>query len=308
MAEVRRRLSVLSAHLLQTSSPFLEQTSARDGLLEGQVAIVTGSGQGIGEATAKLFAKEGAKVVVTDLDAEKSNRVAAEIKAAGGVAISVPGDITAKEFPDKLIQETIQAFEKLHILVNNAGYTWDGMLHRMSDQQWEAMLMVHNTAPFRLIRAAAPHMRDAAKQEIDSGGKAEPRSIVNISSTSGLHGNVGQANYSTAKMGVLGLSKTISKEWGMFNIRCNAVAFGLIDTRLTRPRDSQNGVITVQHDDKTAVVKLGIPQNAIDPNRTQRIPLRRAGTAEDAAGGILLMCSPLASYITGHCLEVTGGI
>lgn len=190
---------------------------------------------------------------------------------------------------------------KLHILVNNAGYTWDGVIHRMSDRQWEAMLAVHNTAPFRLIRAAAPHMRDAAKKEQEQKGRAKPRCIINISSTSGLHGNAGQANYATAKMGVIGLTKTVAKEWGQFNVRCNAVAFGTIETRLTGAKEKGEHILV---DGKK--VALGIP--AAVQRDFGHIPLRRAGSPEEAAGAVLMLASPHASFITGHCLEVTGGM
>jgi len=172
----------------------------------------------------------------------------------------------------------------------------------MTDAQWEAMLKVHNTAPFRVIRAAAPYMREVAKKELEKGATQEPRCIINISSTSGLHGNAGQANYSTAKLGVVGLTKTVAKEWGMFNIRCNAIAFGFVNTRLTQ---SKNKGAFIQVDGKQ--VKLGIPE-AGQKDMTANIPLRRAGDVEEAAGAILLMASPHASYITGHTLEVTGGM
>lgn len=275
------------------------------GILQGQVAIITGSGQGIGEAAAKLFAKEGAKVVVTDLDAAKANAVVSAIKSAGGSAISVPGDVTDPAYPEKLIKETINAFGKINIIVNNAGYTWDGVIHTMTDQQWDAMLKVHNTAPFRIIRAAAPYLRDAAKKELqEKGATQEPRVIINVSSTSGLHGNPGQANYSTAKLGIVGLTKTIAKEWGAFNIRSNAVAFGYINTRLTQAKSDG---ASIEVDGKT--VKLGVPQPMnSSPERLNVIPLRRPGTVDEAAGSLLLLASPYASYINGHCLEVTGGL
>jgi 3-oxoacyl-[acyl-carrier protein] reductase len=268
------------------------------GLLKDQVAIITGSGQGIGEEAAYLFAKEGAKVVVTDIDPIKSDKVAATIVSEGRAAISVPGDITDPNFPQKLIDQTIQSFGKINIIINNAGYTWDGMLHKMTDKQWSAMLEVHNTAPFRIIRAAAPYMRELGKTEKEKGLPLQPRCIINISSTSGLHGNVGQANYSTAKLGVVGLTKTVAKEWGPFGVRCNAIAFGWIDTRLTREKSDQ-----VMNVDGNKVV-LGMPSG---PRDYRLIPLQRPGTVSDAAGAILLLSSPLASYVTGHCLEVTGG-
>ena len=271
-------------------------------LLDNQVAVITGSGRGIGAAAAKLFAQEGAKVVVTDLDAGVSDQVAEEIKASGSEALSFPGDVTDPEFPDQILKATVEAFGKINILVNNAGYTWDSMLHKMTDDQWRAMLDVHNTAPFRLIRAATPYLRDVAKADMEAGKTLENRCIINISSTSGLHGNIGQANYATAKLGLVGLTKTVAKEWGAFGIRCNAVAFGYMDTRLTRPKESGEK-ISVQGKE----VDLGIPEK-LRGGFEHLIPLRRGGTAEEAAGGILLMASSYASYISGHTLEVTGGM
>ncbi|KAI9311491.1 hypothetical protein BX666DRAFT_1995640 [Dichotomocladium elegans] len=265
------------------------------GLLVGEVAIITGSGQGIGKSTAELFAREGALVVVTDLDASKANEVAADINAAGGKAISVPGNVMDPEFPERLISETIKAFGKINHIVNNAGYTHDGMLHKISDKQWEAMLAVHQTAPFKILRAAAPYLR---KKD------GENRAIVNVSSTSGLHGNVGQANYATAKAGVLGLTKTVAKEWGRFGVRCNTVAFGWVDTRLTRAKES--GTAIEINGEKVALgVPTGNRAGAVNPFAD--IPLGRAGNADEVAGSVMMLCSPLSSYITGHTLEVTGG-
>jgi len=302
-----RRIQTITSHLAAAErDPCLIATPtshSSGGLLAGQVAIITGSGQGIGAAAAKLFSSEGAKVVVTDLDAAKSNAVAEEIKRSGGQVISVPGDITDASFPDALLKATVDAFGKVNIIVNNAGYTWDGVLHNMTDAQWEAMLKVHNTAPFRVIRAATPYMREVAKKELqEKGATQESRCIINISSTSGLHGNPGQANYSTAKMGVVGLTKTVAKEWGMFNIRCNAIAFGFVNTRLTQ---SKNKGAYIQVEGKQ--VKLGIPESG-QKDLAAGIPLRRAGDVDEAAGAILLLASPHASYITGHTLEVTGGM
>ncbi len=273
-----------------------------DKLFENQVVVITGSGRGIGAAAARLFSQHGAKVVVTDLDAEPTEAMVKEIQDAGGEAIGFPGDVTDAAFPDALLKATIDAFGKINVLVNNAGYTWDGMLHKMTDEQWDAIIAVHNTAPFRLIRAAAPHMREVAKREIaEHGAPQENRVIVNVSSTSGLHGNIGQANYSTAKMGIVGLTKCIAKEWGSFGIRCNAVAFGFIVTRLTNAKEDG---ASIKVGDKE--IALGIPEG-MRGRATTGSPLGRPGTAEEGAGGILLMASPLASYVNGHCLEVTGG-
>jgi 3-oxoacyl-[acyl-carrier protein] reductase len=271
-------------------------------MFQNQVAIVTGAGRGIGAAAARQFAHYGASVVVNDLNAEPAEEVVAEIKASGGEALAVAGSVTDMEFPDKLMKATMDAYGKINILVNNAGFTWDGMLHKMTDEQWQAIIDVHATAPFRMIRAAAPYMRDAAKAEMDARGEREPRCIVNVSSTSGLHGNIGQGNYATGKMGIVGLTKTVAKEWGYFGIRCNTVAFGFIDTRLTQAKEKGE---SIEVDGKE--VALGIPEKLLRPERLALIPLGRPATPEEAAGGILLMASPMAAYITGHTLEVTGG-
>jgi 3-oxoacyl-[acyl-carrier protein] reductase len=271
------------------------------GLLSGQVAIITGAGRGIGAAAAKIFAREGAKVVASDRDREPVEATVAEIVKAGGTAIAVPGDITDPKFPEALVKAAVDAYGVLNILVNNAGYTWDGVLHKMTDEQWQAMLDVHNTAPFRLIRASVPYMREAAKAEITAGQTPAPRCIINVSSTSGLHGNAGQCNYATAKMGIVGLTKTIAKEWGQFGIRCNAVAFGFIETRLTQSKEAGASVKVGDKD-----VALGVPEQ-VRQMATMLIPMGRIGTPEEAAGGLLLLATPYAAYISGHTLEVTGG-
>lgn len=271
------------------------------GMLQGQVAIITGAGRGIGAAAARLLVREGAKVVVSDLDDEPAEATVADILAAGGEAIAVVGSVTHAGFPEALMQKTMATYGKINILVNNAGYTWDGVIHKMTDAQWQAILDVHLSAPFKMIRAAAPYMRDIAKQELDAGHPPEPRCIINVSSTSGLHGNAGQANYAAAKMGLVGLTKTVAKEWGRFGVRCNTVAYGFIDTRLTRSKDEGHKI-----DVEGQEVSLGIPE-AMREMAKMLIPLGRHGTVEDAAGGILLLASPYAAYITGHTLEVTGG-
>lgn len=275
-------------------------------MFDNQTVILTGAGRGIGAAAARLFGQYGARVVVNDLNAEPAEETAHAITAAGGQAIAVAGSVTDPAFPEQLMQAAVDAFGQIHVLVNNAGYTWDGMLHRISDEQWQAILEVHATAPFRMIRAAAPHLREPAKAEREAGQPFQNRCIVNISSTSGLHGNIGQANYATGKMGVIGLTKTVAKEWGGLGIRCNAVAFGYIDTRLTRTKEVQEEAIEIDGHE----VVLGIPQKVralLDEGIAQRIPLGRAATAEEAGAGIVLIASPLAAYITGHVLEVTGG-
>jgi 3-oxoacyl-[acyl-carrier protein] reductase len=271
-------------------------------LLEGKVALITGSGRGIGAATAKLLALHGAKVVVTDIDAQPAEETVAAIKAAGGTALAVPADVTDNGGIEELIGQTVSTYGGIDILVNNAGYTWDGMMHKMNDAQWEAMLAIHLTAPFKIIRAAVPYMREAAKKEKEETGAAKARKIVNISSTSGTRGNVGQANYAAGKAGIIGLTKTLSKEWGAFNIQVNAVAFGFIETRLTQP--DEKGDFTEREGKR---IKLGIP----DQNRQMAfmmIPAGRAGTPEEAAGPVLFFASELSNYVSGQVLEVTGGL
>lgn len=278
------------------------------GMLSHQAALITGAGRGIGAAAARLFAQHGCAVVVNDADAEAAIAVAQEITAAGGRAVSFPGDCTTDAFAADAVGHTIQSFGNINHLVNNAGFTWDSMLHRMSDEAFDAVIACHARAPFRLIRAAGEHMRTDAKREMETVGRpTEPRTITNVSSSSGLHGNVGQANYALAKAGIIGLSKTVAKEWGPLGIRCNAVAFGLIDTRLTRPA-GEGGSVSVGGTE----VPQGLPPASVAAWQTeaaqQQLPLRRAGSAEEAAGGILFLASPLASYVTGHVLEVTGGL
>jgi len=269
------------------------------GMLAGQVAIITGSGQGIGAETARLFANEGAKVVVSDIDAAKAKDVADTINESGGSAISVPGDMLDANYLKTLVEKTAEfGSGKIHIIVNNAGYTWDGVIHKMTDKQWDNIIAIHNTAPFKLIRQAAPYFR------VKDG---EPRCIINISSTSGVHGNAGQANYGLAKAGVVGLTKVIAKEWGpQFGVRANTVAFGHILTRLTQPKE-EGAFVTTPDGQKIA---LGIPQAQKEAKGGEAypdIPLRRPGTATEAASSILAVASPLFSYVNGQTIMVTGG-
>ena len=271
-------------------------------LLEEKVAIVTGSGRGIGKATAELLAAEGARVLVTDLDGERARETVFAIQAAGGTAQAMAGDVSAPDFPARLIHATQQAFGKLDILVNNAGFTWDGTLHKMSDTQWQTMIDVHLTAPFRIIRAAAPLLREAAKQETAAHGAASTRKIVNISSTSGTRGNFGQSNYAAAKAGIIGLTKTLAREWGRYNIQVNCVAFGLIDTRLTRNKE---GGETIRQG--AAEIELGIPAD-LRAASVSLIPLGRPGTPHEAASAILFLASSLSDYVSGQVLEVAGGL
>lgn len=269
-------------------------------LLQNKSAIVTGSGRGIGKSIAKLFAEHGASVVINDIDADVAEATAKEIQDAGGKAVVCAGSVTDVEFPDRLVKTAAEAFGGIDVVVNNAGYTWDAVIQNMTDEQWYAMLDVHLTAPFRIIRAAAPYMREAAKQEIAEGKRVQ-RKIINVSSTSGVAGNAGQVNYSAGKMGIVGVTKTMAKEWGRFNINVNAVAYGFIDTRLTQAKEKQE---TIERAGKQ--VELGIPEQ-MRQMAAQFIPLGRAGSPDEAAGPVLFLASPLADYVSGHILLVTGG-
>ncbi len=271
-------------------------------LLEGKVAIITGSGRGIGAATAALFAEHGAKVVVTDIDPAPAKDTAMRIMASGGTALAVSADVTDSGGIEELIGQTIHTYGGIDILVNNAGYTWDGMAHKMGDEQWEAMLNIHLTAPFKMIRACVPYMREAAKAEMTNGGKAKARKIINISSTSGTRGNIGQLNYAAGKAGVIGMTKTLAKEWGGFNIQVNAIAYGFIETRLTQA--DEGGDFTEREGKK---IKLGIPDQ-MRQMAFMMIPAGRAGTPDEAAGPMLFFASELSNYVSGQVLEITGGL
>lgn len=267
------------------------------GVLDDKVAIVTGSARGIGRATAELLSSQGAKVVINDLDGDVANETANEI--AGETAVFA-GDLTKGDAPEKLVQTAIDAWGKVDIIVNNAGYTLDAPVHKLSDDWWERMLAIHLTVPFKVIRAAAPHLREPAKKEREEGVEVF-RKIVNVSSTSGMFGNAGQANYAAGKLGVVGLTKTIAKEWGQFKVNCNAVAFGFIETRLTASKDDAN-----QMEIDGEKVQLGIPDQLAQMGK-MLIPLGRAGTPEEAAGGIFFLCSPWSNYVHGQVLNITGG-
>ncbi|MGH2891283.1 MAG: SDR family NAD(P)-dependent oxidoreductase [Solirubrobacteraceae bacterium] len=267
------------------------------GILDGKTAIVTGSARGIGRATAELLSEQGARVLINDLDGDVAQQTASEI---GGETVVFAGDLTKAGVCDALVQRVVDEWGTVDILVNNAGYTIDAPIHKMSDEAFDRMLAIHNVVPFRMCRAVAPHMREPAKREREEGAEVF-RKIVNVSSISGTMGNAGQANYSSGKSGVIGLTKTLAKEWGQFKINVNAVAFGFIETRLTAVKESSN---TIEIDGET--IQLGIPgqMRELAPNL---IPLGRAGTPAEAAGGIFLLCTPWANFITGQVLGITGG-
>jgi 3-oxoacyl-[acyl-carrier protein] reductase len=267
------------------------------GVLDGKSAIVTGSARGIGRAVAELLSGEGAQVLINDLDGDVAEQAASEIKGETAV---FAGDLTKDGVPDQLVQKAVDDFGKIDIIVNNAGYTWDGPVHKITDDQFQAMIDIHTIVPFRIIRAAAPHLREPAKQERDAGQEVF-RKIVNVTSISGTFGNAGQANYSAAKAGLVGLTKTVAKEWGQFKINVNAVAFGFVETRLTASKEEG---ATFQRDGEE--IKLGIPEQ-MRQMAAMVIPLGRPAQPEEAAGPVFFLCSPWSNYIHGQVLNVTGG-
>jgi 3-oxoacyl-[acyl-carrier protein] reductase len=268
------------------------------GVLDGKSAIVTGSARGIGRATAELLVAQGAQCLINDLDGDVAEQASSEI--AGETAVYA-GDLTKPGAADELVQKAIDSFGKLDIIVNNAGYTLDEPVHKMTDEHFQAMLDIHTVVPFRVIRAAAPHLREPAKKEREEG-KEVFRKIVNISSTSGTFGNAGQANYSAGKAGVVGLTKTVAKEWGQFKVNVNAVAFGFIDTRLTQAKVDEN---VMEKDGEK--IQLGIPEQ-MRGMAAMLIPLGRPASPEEAAGGVFFLCSPWSNYVHGQTLHVTGGL
>jgi 3-oxoacyl-[acyl-carrier protein] reductase len=267
------------------------------GVLDGKSAIVTGSARGIGRAVAELLSRHGAQVLINDLDGDVAEQAAQEIKGETAV---FAGDLTADGVCDQLVQKAVDEFGKIDIIVNNAGYTWDGPVHKIEDRQFQAMLDIHTVVPFRIIRAAAPHLREPAKKEREEGREVF-RKVVNVTSISGTFGNAGQANYSAAKAGLVGLTKTVAKEWGQFKINVNAVAFGFVETRLTASKEEGG---TFKKDGEE--IKLGIPEQ-MRQMAAMVIPLGRPAQPEEAAGPVFFLCSPLSNYVHGQVLNVTGG-
>ena len=267
------------------------------GVLDDKVAIVTGSARGIGRATAEILIEHGAKVLINDLDGDVAEQTASEI---GGETVVFAGDLTDPSAPAKLVKTAVDAWGKIDIIVNNAGYTLDAPVHKMSDDWFQRMLDIHVVAPFRIVREAAPYLREPAKAEKEEGVEVF-RKIVNVSSISGTMGNAGQANYAAGKAAVVGLTKTLAKEWGQFKINCNAVAFGYIETRLTASKDEEH---TMEIDGEK--VQLGIPDQ-MRGMASMLIPIGRPGTPEEAAGGVFFLCSPWSNYVHGQTLNITGG-
>ena len=269
--------------------------------LDGRIAIVTGSGQGIGREIALKLASEGASVVVNDLDGARGDGVAAAIAAAGGQALACNGDVTGDGFAGTIVDAAVDGLGGLDILVNNAGYIWNSAIHNQSDEQWDAMLDVHAKAPFRILRAAGRYFRDVAKREA-ARGPVRCRKVVNISSISGVYGAATQVSYGAGKMAIVGITNVLAKEWGRLNVTVNAVAFGFIETRLTQAFEGEPATIEV----KGRRHKVGFAAD-LHQSLQATIPLGRAGTPVEAAGAVYLLCTPESDYITGELLVCSGG-
>jgi len=268
--------------------------------LEGKVALVTGSGRGIGRELALKLASEGARVVINDLDAEPAQQTVEDIKKLGSEAVACVGSVTAPDFAERFIKTAVDNYKGIDIIVNNAGFTWDNVIQKMTDEQWHAILDCHLTAPFRILRAAYPVFSAQAKADA-AAGREVLRKVVNISSGAGVNGNVGQSNYSAAKAGIIGLTKTLSKEWGRLKVNVNCVAFGWIETRLTEPTTDAK-TITIEGRELPVGVGPHIVQSF-----SQRCPLGRPGNVKEAAGSIYMYCAPESDYITGQVISVSGG-
>ncbi|MGH8819228.1 SDR family NAD(P)-dependent oxidoreductase [Achromobacter pestifer] len=271
------------------------------GTLEGKVALVSGSGRGIGQEIALKLAREGARVVVNDLDTGPAEDTVAMIRKAGGQAQACVGSVTESGFAERFVGTAVDTFGGLDIIVNNAGYTWDNVIQKMTDEQWDEILAVHLSAPFRILRAASGFIREAAKSEA-ADGREVFRKVVNISSTSGVMGNAGQANYAAAKAGINGLTRALAKEWGRYKVNVNSVAFGLIKTRLTEAAADGDATLDIQG----RQIKVGVNPQVLK-NAESLIPIGRAGTPAEAAGAVYLFCLPESNYVSGQVLVVGGG-
>jgi 3-oxoacyl-[acyl-carrier protein] reductase len=270
--------------------------------LKGKSALVTGSGRGIGRAIATRLAQAGAAVMINDLDQEALQETECLLRLSGHPNVHhLAGDLTDPAFPDKLIQGTLEALGSIDIIVNNAGYSWDTVIQKTTDEQFQAMLDIHLVTPFRILRAASGYIRETAKAEI-AAGKHVMRKVVNITSIAGTEGNPGQAGYSSGKAGVIGLTKTMAKEWGRYNVNVNVVGFGLIETRLTQALGSEDAKMEMHGHQ----IKLGV-QPALLEAAKHSCALGRLGTPEEAAGAVLFFCSPLSDYVTGEVLICGGG-
>ena len=271
------------------------------GTLDGKVALVSGSGRGIGRAVVEKFAAEGARVVLNDLDKDVADEAAAQLRQAGAEVVACVGSVTDPEFPGRFVRAALDSFGRIDVIVNNAGYTWDNVIQKTSDEQWYAMLDVHLTAPFRILRAASDYIRSAAKAEA-AAGTPVVRKVVNVSSISGVLGNAGQVGYAAGKAGINGITKTLAKEWGRYNVNVNSVAFGSIDTRMLKSMQDADSLI----ERKGKQIRIGIQPEFREIIKSTSA-LGRLGTPEEAAGAVLFFCSPLSDYVSGEVLTVSGG-
>jgi len=270
--------------------------------LQSKTALITGAGRGIGRAIAEKLAAAGAAVMINDLDAAPAGETASAIQATGALASHLAADITRPGVPQQLVDATLAAFGSIDIIVNNAGYTWHNLIQKTTDEQFQAMLDIHIVAPFRLLRAASSFLRETAKREIAEGRRVM-RKVVNITSIAGIDGDAGQAGYSSGKAAIIGLTRTMAKEWGRYNVNVNCVGFGMIETRLTQPLAPDAAAVDIQG----RPIVLGANQKILDMVRSS-CPLGRLGTPEEAAGPVLFFCSPLSDYVTGEVLVASGGL
>ena len=267
--------------------------------LTGKTAIVTGGGRGIGRAIVHRLVSAGANVLACDLDQQALQETQASARDSNRVAL-IGGDLMEPAFPQQVVDAALKSFGSIDIVVNCAGFSWDSVIQKTSDEQFLAMLNIHVVAPFRLLRAASDYLRATAKRETAAGQRVM-RKVVNITSISGTEVNPGQAGYSAGKSGVIGLTKTLAKEWGRYNINVNAVGFGLIQTRMTQPLTPEAKIEMAGKE-----IPIGVQPAMLD-SIAAACPLGRIGTPEEAAGAVLFFCSPLSDYVTGEVLICSGG-
>lgn len=251
---------------------------------QGKVAIVTGSGRGIGKAVATAYAAEGGRVVINDIEPDVAEATVAEIKAAGGEAVACPGSVSDRACAEQMVKVAQDTWGRLDALVNNAGVTRDALAVKMTDEQWEAVIDTHLKGSFNMFRAAGPVFIERAKANPEAGSNGK---VVSLSSTGGLRGNIGQINYSAAKAGLLGMTLAVAREWGRYRVQVNAVAFGVVATRMTE---------FIRTDQKS--IERLMPQ----------IVLGRYAAPEEAARPILFLLSEDSDYITGECINASGGL
>ena len=269
--------------------------------LTGKVALVTGAGRGIGRATALKLASEGASLVVNDLDEGPAVDTVTAIIEAGGKAIPCVGSVIEDGFAEHFMETALDRLGGIDILVNNAGYQWDSRIEDATDEQLDAMYEVHVKGQFRMLRAAIGPIKQLRAREL-AEGRNVTRKIVNVSSISGTDGSPTQIAYAVAKSAIVGLTRTVSKDWGPYNICVNCVAFGVIITRLTTTKVPGETVIDVDG----RQITVGVDDGVID-GLSNFIPLGRVGTPEDAAGGIYLFCIPESDYVSGQVVICGGG-